>query len=279
MRIAVLGTGVMGPGVAQVAAAAGNQVLLWNRREASVERGYAQIEQGLARLVKKEKLAASEAQGILSRIAKTTVLEEVKSAELVIEAVAEDLEIKSGLYERLAGLCRPDAIFATNTSSLSVTRLAAFSGRPERFIGLHFFNPVPAMALVEIVRGLATSDETASFASEFARQLGKEPIPTRDMPGFVVNRVLMPMMNEAARALEQGVASAEQIDACMKLGCNHPMGPLALADLVGLDVVAAILDSLHAEFGESHYRTCMEIRRRVEAGWLGRKSGRGFFAY
>jgi 3-hydroxybutyryl-CoA dehydrogenase len=279
MRIAVLGTGVMGPGVAQVAAAAGHQVLLWNRREASVERGHASIEQGLGRLVKKDKLAAAEAQAILGRIARSSVLEEVKESDLVIEAVAEDLEIKRELYERLAGICEPQTILATNTSSLSVTRLASFSGRPERFVGLHFFNPVPAMALVEIVRGLATSDATAAFASDFARQLGKEPIPTRDMPGFVVNRVLMPMMNEAARALEQGVASAEQIDACMKLGCNHPLGPLALADLVGLDVVAAILDSLYAEFGEPHYRTCMEIRRRVEAGWLGRKTGRGFFTY
>jgi 3-hydroxybutyryl-CoA dehydrogenase len=279
MRIAVLGTGVMGPGVAQVAAQAGHQVCLWNRRQASVERGFASLEQSLGRLVKKEKLSAAEAAAVLARIAPTSVLEEVKDAELVIEAVAEDLPIKRELYERLAGLCEPNTILATNTSSLSVTKLASFSGRPEQFIGLHFFNPVPAMQLVEIVRGLATSDATAAFATDFARQLGKEPIPARDMPGFVVNRVLMPMMNEAARALEQGVATPEQIDACMKLGCNHPMGPLALADLVGLDVVAAILDSLHAEFGQSHYRTCMEIRRRVESGWLGRKTGRGFYRY
>jgi 3-hydroxybutyryl-CoA dehydrogenase len=279
MRIAVLGTGVMGPGVAQVAAQAGHQVCLWNRRQASVERGFAAVEQGLGRLVKKEKMTSAEAAAVLARIAPTTVLEEVKHSELVIEAVAEELEIKRGLYERLGAICEPGAILATNTSSLSVTRLAAFSGRPENFVGLHFFNPVPAMALVEIVRGLATSDATAALATDFARQLGKEPIPARDMPGFVVNRVLMPMINEAARALEQGVATPEQIDACMKLGCNHPMGPLALADLVGLDVVAAILDSLYAELGQPHYRTCMEIRRRVEAGWLGRKTGRGFFEY
>jgi 3-hydroxybutyryl-CoA dehydrogenase len=279
MRIAVLGTGIMGPGVAQVAAQAGHQVVLWNRRPASVDRGFAAIEQGLGRLVKKEKLSAVEAAGVLARISRTAVLEEVKNAELVIEAVVEDLDAKAELYERLAAICTPQAILATNTSSLSVTRLASLSGRPERFVGMHFFNPVPAMALVEIVRGLATSDATASFVTELARQLGKEPIATRDMPGFVVNRVLMPMMNEAARALEQGVAGAEQIDACMKLGCNHPLGPLALADLVGLDVVAAILDSLYAEFGEPHYRACMEIRRRVEAGWLGRKTGRGFYTY
>jgi 3-hydroxybutyryl-CoA dehydrogenase len=279
MRIAVLGSGVMGPGVAQVAAQAGHQVCLWNRRQASADRGFAAVEQGLGRLVKKDKLTATEAAAMLGRVAPTSVLEEVKDAQLVIEAVVEDLEIKRALYERLGTLCEPGTILATNTSSLSVTRLAAFTGRPENFVGLHFFNPVPAMALVEIVRGMATSDATASFAADFARQLGKEPIPARDMPGFVVNRVLMPMMNEAARTLEQGVATADQIDACLKLGCNHPMGPLALADLVGLDVVAAILDSLYAEFAQPHYRTCMEIRRRVEAGWLGRKTGRGFYTY
>jgi 3-hydroxybutyryl-CoA dehydrogenase len=279
MRVAVLGTGVMGPGVAQVAAQAGYDVYLWARSSASAERGQRSIEQGLARLVKKEKLGVADAAAIAARVKPTTVLEEVKDAQLVIEAIAEELEPKRALFERLGELCEPGTILASNTSSLSITRLAAFTGRPEQFVGLHFFNPVPAMALVEIVRGLATSDATAAFACDFARQLGKEPIPARDMPGFVVNRVLMPMMNEAARALEQGVAGPEQIDACMKLGCNHPMGPLALADLVGLDVVAAILDSLHAEFGQPHYRPCMEIRRRVEAGWLGRKTGRGFFDY
>jgi 3-hydroxybutyryl-CoA dehydrogenase len=193
--------------------------------------------------------------------------------------VPEELETKRELYEKLHALCDEEVIFATNTSSLSVTALSSLSGRPSKFVGMHFFNPVPAMKLVEIVRGLETSDATAAAVTELAERLDKVPVPVRDMPGFVVNRVVMPMINEAATALQQGVADAKSIDECMKLGCNHPMGPLALADLVGLDVVWAILDSLHREFGQSHHKPCLEITKRVEAGHLGTKTGRGFYTY
>jgi 3-hydroxybutyryl-CoA dehydrogenase len=279
LRLAVLGSGTMGAGVAQVAACAGHEVLLWNRREASVERGVAVVSRNLQRQVERDKLTRQDAQAALARLRKTCTLEDLKTADVVIEAVAELVEVKRELLERLAEVCDDPTIFATNTSSLSITQLARFSGRPARFIGMHFFNPVPAMKLVEIVRGLETSDDTVEVITELARGLDKEPVAARDLPGFMVNRVLMPMMNEAARALEQGVGDAEAIDRCMKLGCNHPMGPLELADLVGLDVVAAILDSLYEEFGSPHYRTCMEIRKRVQAGWLGRKAGRGFFSY
>jgi len=197
----------------------------------------------------------------------------------VIEAVPEDLELKRELYDRLGKVCGDDTIFATNTSSLSVTRLASESGRADRFVGLHFFNPVPAMKLVEVVSGAATSDHTVDTAVHLAESLGKVAIRVRDLPGFVVNRVVMPMINEAANALMQGVADARSIDECMKLGCNHPLGPLALADLVGLDVVVAILETLHHEFGSPHYRPSPAIVKLVEAGWLGTKTKRGFYTY
>ncbi len=277
--LAVLGTGTMGAGIAQVAAQAGHDVQFWNRREASVEKGMAQIQKGLGRLLKKERISQADHDAALARISGTATLEDVKTADLVIEAVPEDADLKRELYERLGGICSEDVIFATNTSSLSVTELGGVSARPSKFVGMHFFNPVPAMKLVEIVRGLETSDATAQAVTELAERLGKVPIPTRDMPGFVVNRVVMPMINEAATALQQGVATAEHIDECMKLGCNHPMGPLALADLVGLDVVWAILDSLHREFGSAHHKPCLEITKRVEAGHLGTKTGQGFYSY
>ncbi len=277
--LAVLGTGTMGAGIAQVAAQAGHDVQFWNRREASVEKGLAKIRKGLGRLLKKERISQADHDAALARISGTATLEDVKTADLVIEAVPEDADLKRELYERLGGICSEDVIFATNTSSLSVTELAGASARPSKFVGMHFFNPVPAMKLVEIVRGLETSDATEKAVIELAERLGKVPIPTRDMPGFVVNRVVMPMINEAATALQQGVATAEHIDECMKLGCNHPMGPLALADLVGLDVVWAILDSLHREFGSAHHKPCLEITKRVEAGHLGTKTGQGFYSY
>ena len=197
----------------------------------------------------------------------------------MVESVPEDADTKRELYERLGGICSDEVVFATNTSSLSITDLGNASGRPSKFVGMHFFNPVPAMKLVEIVRGLETSDSTAQAVTDLAERLGKVPVPVRDVPGFAVNRVVMPMINEAAMALQQGVASAEHIDECMKLGCNHPMGPLALADLVGLDVVWAILDSLYRELGSPHYKPCIEITKRVEAGHLGTKTGRGFYTY
>lgn len=278
--IAVLGTGTMGAGIAQIAAQAGYDVILWNRREESViEKGIAAVSKGLGRLLKKERISQEDHDATLGRITGTATLEDVKTAELIIEAVPEDVALKRELYEKLGGICSEEVIFASNTSSLSITELGATSGRPSKFVGMHFFNPVPAMKLVEIVRGIETSDATAHAVTALAEKLGKVPVPTRDMPGFVVNRVVMPMINEAANALQQGVASAEHIDECMKLGCNHPMGPLALADLVGLDVVEAILDSLHREFGSPHYKPCLEITKRVEAGQLGTKTGQGFYSY
>jgi 3-hydroxybutyryl-CoA dehydrogenase len=277
--LAVLGTGTMGVGLAQVAAQAGFQVIFWNRKQASVDKGVAALKKGLGRLLSKEKISQADHDAAVALVRGTSTLEDVKAADIVLEAVPEDLEIKRELYEKLHALCDERVILATNTSSLSVTALSALSGRAKNFVGMHFFNPVPAMKLVEIVRGLETSDATAQAVTGLAEKLGKVPIAVRDMPGFVVNRVVMPMINEAATALQQGVADAKSIDECMKLGCNHPMGPLALADLVGLDVVWAILDSLHREFGQSHHKPCLEITKRVEAGHLGTKTGRGFYTY
>jgi 3-hydroxybutyryl-CoA dehydrogenase len=277
--LAVLGTGTMGVGLAQVAAQSGFQVLFWNRKQASVDKGVAALKKGLGRLLSKEKISQADHDAAVALVRGTATLEDVKAADIVLEAVPEDLDTKRELYEKLNALCDERVIFATNTSSLSVTALSALSGRAKNFVGMHFFNPVPAMKLVEIVRGLETSDATAQAVTGLAEKLGKVPIAVRDMPGFVVNRVVMPMINEAATALQQGVADAKSIDECMKLGCNHPMGPLALADLVGLDVVWAILDSLHREFGQSHHKPCLEITKRVEAGHLGTKTGRGFYTY
>lgn len=270
----------MGVGLAQIAAQSGYDVLLWNRKQDSVvQKGLPAIQKGLGRLLKKERISQEDHDATLARVRGSSELEELKQADLVIEAVPEDTDLKRELYQRLNGICEEEVIFASNTSSLSITELAASCGRPRRFVGMHFFNPVPAMKLVEIVRGLETSDDTAHIVTELAEKLGKVPVPVRDMPGFVVNRVVMPMINEAANALQQGVATAEAIDECMKLGCNHPMGPLALADLVGLDIVYAILDSLHREFGSPHYKPSPEIAKRLEAGWLGTKTGRGFYTY
>jgi len=277
--IAVLGTGTMGAGIAQIAAQAGHDVIFWNRREASVEKGLAVVQKGLGRLLKKERISQHDHDTALAHIAGSATLEDAKAADLVVESVPEDADTKRELYERLGGICSDEVVFATNTSSLSITDLGNASGRPSKFVGMHFFNPVPAMKLVEIVRGLETSDSTAQAVTDLAERLGKVPVPVRDVPGFAVNRVVMPMINEAAMALQQGVASAEHIDECMKLGCNHPMGPLALADLVGLDVVWAILDSLYRELGSPHYKPCIEITKRVEAGHLGTKTGRGFYTY
>ena len=277
--VAVLGTGTMGIGIAQTASQAGREVLFWNRKPESVEKGLAALRKSLERLRDKNRISASDCADAIARMRGVSALEDLKAAELLIECVPEDLELKRELFERLASICGEAAIFASNTSSLSITGLACNSGRPDRFVGLHFFNPVPAMKLVEVVRGAETSDATIQAATQFAEALGKTAIQVRDMPGFVVNRVLMPMINEAATALMQGVADVKSIDECMKLGCNHPLGPLALADLVGLDVVYAILDSLYCEYGEPRYAPCIEIKKRVEAGFLGRKSGRGFYRY
>jgi 3-hydroxybutyryl-CoA dehydrogenase len=277
--IGIVGTGTMGCGIAQVAAQAGYEVVLQNRKQESVDRGLKRVRGSIERLVSKGRLGEVEAAEALERIRGVVPLEEVKGCERVIECAPEDEELKRDLLERLDGIVSEDSIIATNTSSLSVTKLASCVKRPGHFVGMHFFNPVPAMKLVEIVRGMRTNDSTVAAVRGLAEELGKVPIEVKDSPGFIVNRVLFPMINEAAFALQQGVASADGIDECMKLGCNHPLGPLALADLVGLDVVYAILDSLYREYGEPRYAPCLEIKKRVEAGWLGRKSGRGFYTY
>jgi 3-hydroxybutyryl-CoA dehydrogenase len=277
--IGIVGTGTMGCGIAQVAAQAGYEVVLQNRKQESVDRGMKRVRGSIERLVSKGRLGEVEAAEALERIRGVVPLEEVKGCERVIECAPEDEELKRDLLERLDGIVSEDSIIATNTSSLSVTKLASCVKRPGHFVGMHFFNPVPAMKLVEIVRGMRTNDSTVAAVRGLAEELGKVPIEVKDSPGFIVNRVLFPMINEAAFALQQGVASADGIDECMKLGCNHPLGPLALADLVGLDVVYAILDSLYREYGEPRYAPCLEIKKRVEAGWLGRKSGRGFYTY
>jgi 3-hydroxybutyryl-CoA dehydrogenase len=280
MRIVgVVGTGTMGCGIAQVAAQARCQVIFQNRRQESVDRGLAEIQRSLARLVSREKITQHQAEGVLSRIRGVVPLADLKGCDIVIESAPEDLAVKREIFEKLDAVVSEDCIIATNTSSLSITRLASHVSRPGHFVGMHFFNPVPAMKLVEVVSGMRTTDSTVSAVRDFAEKLGKLPIDVKDYPGFVVNRVLFPMINEAAFALQEGVSDAKGIDECMKAGCNHPMGPLALADLVGLDVVHAILNSLYREYGNPRYAPCLEITKRVEAGWLGRKTGRGFYDY
>jgi 3-hydroxybutyryl-CoA dehydrogenase len=277
--IGIIGTGTMGCGIAQVAAQAGYGVVLQNRRQESVDRGLKGIRGTLERLASKGKLPEAAVGETMERIRGVVPLEELKACERVIECAPEDLELKRDLLERLDKIVGDESIIATNTSSLSVTKLASYLRRPGHFVGMHFFNPVPMMKLVEIVRGVRTNDSTVAAVRGLAEKLDKVPIDVKDSPGFVVNRVLFPMINEAAFALQQGVAAPEGIDECMKLGCNHPLGPLALADLVGLDVVHAILDSLYREYGEPRYAPCLEIKKRVEAGYLGRKTGRGFYTY
>jgi 3-hydroxybutyryl-CoA dehydrogenase len=278
-RIGVVGTGTMAGGIAQVAAQSGLQVVLRGRSRKSLDGCTAGLQKSLGRLVAKEKITQAAADEALARVTGTLALEDLKGCDLVMESVAEDFDVKREIFEALDRIVDDTTILATNTSSLSVTRLAALVSRPAHFVGMHFFNPVPMMGLVEVVRGMRTSDTTHARVRDLAERLGKTPVDVKDSPGFVVNRVLFPMINEAAFALQQGVASAEDIDAAMKGGCNHPMGPLALADLVGLDVVYAILDSLYREYGEPRYAPCLEIKKRVEAGFLGRKSGRGFYSY
>ncbi len=278
-KIGIIGTGTMGCGIAQVASQIRCEVVFQNRKQESVDRGLARIQKGLEKLVSRDRLTQAQSEGIISRIHGAVSLEELKECDIVLESAPEDLALKQELLETLSGIVSDRCIIATNTSSLSVTRLASFVSHPERFIGMHFFNAVSMMSLVEVVRGLCTSDATVAVVREFTQALGKTPIDVKDLPGFVVNRVLFPMINEAAFALSEGVADAEGIDACMKGGCNHPMGPLELADLVGLDIVYAILQSLYREYGNPRYAPCLEIVKRVEAGWLGRKTGRGFYDY
>ncbi len=277
--LGVVGAGQMGSGIAQVAAACGLSVVMNDIKDEFVDRGYKTIEGSLGRLVKKEKISEDEQQSILGRIEASTSLEDMIRADYVVEAATENEALKLKIFEALDGFCKPETILASNTSSISITKIAAVTGRPEKVIGMHFMNPVPMMKLVEIINGLATDDETTRTTQELAVKMGKTPVPANDFPGFVANRILMPMINEAVFALYEGVGEAKDIDEIMKLGMNHPMGPLALADLIGLDTCLAILEVLHKGLGDSKYRACPLLRKYVDAGWLGRKTGRGFYVY
>jgi len=277
--IGVVGAGTMGHGIAQVAIASGYEVALVDVVPEALERGLAAIDKGLERAVKKERMSAEDKEAALGRLSSAAELNAVVDADLVVEAVVEKLEVKGQVLRELDRLCPPPTLLASNTSSISITRLAALTARPGRVIGMHFMNPVPAMKLVEVIRGLATEQETFDAVEAAARKMGKAPVEVHDSPGFVSNRVLMPMINEAIFCLHEGVGRPEAIDEVMKLGMNHPMGPLALADLIGLDVCLDILRVLEAGFGDPKYRPCPLLVKMVDAGYLGRKSGRGFYDY
>jgi 3-hydroxybutyryl-CoA dehydrogenase len=277
--IGVIGAGTMGNGIAQAFAAAGFPVTMTDIGQPQLDRGLKTIDGSLERLVKKEKLTAADKAAVLGRIRTTTELTTLEDCDLIIEAAIENLELKLKLFAQLDGLAKPEAVIASNTSSISITRLAAATKRPDRVIGMHFFNPVPVMQLVELIRGLATSDATYAAAEAVAKKIGKTPVKVRNSPGFVVNRMLCPMLNEAIFALGEGLATAAEIDAAMKLGCNHPIGPLALCDLVGLDVQLAVMNVLFEGFKDPKYRPAPLLVEMVEAGYLGRKTGRGFFTY
>jgi len=275
----VVGAGTMGNGIAQVAARAGFDVVMRDVAPEFLARGRAAIDKSLQRDVDKERLSADEKQTILGRVRTTTGLDDLRDAFIVVEAVTENLNVKSELFKALDGIMKSHAILASNTSSISITKLGAVTQRPDKVIGMHFMNPVPVMKLVEIIRGAATTDETYQTVQGLTEKLGKIPLECNDSPGFISNRVLMPMINEAIFALYEGVATRESIDGIMKLGMNHPMGPLTLADFIGLDVCLAIMNVLHDGFGDSKYRPCPLLKRYVDAGWLGKKSGRGFYQY
>jgi len=277
--VGIVGAGTMGNGIAQACAVAGLNVVMVDVLDAAVAKGIATVSGSLDRLLKKEKITAEDKAAALSRIKGSTSYDDLKSAQLVIEAATENYDLKVKILKQLDAMLAPEVIVATNTSSISITKLAAVTQRADKFIGMHFFNPVPMMALVEIIRGLQTSDATHAAVHAMATALGKTPITVKNAPGFVVNRILVPMINEAFFVLAEGLATPEDIDAGMKLGCNQPIGPLALADMVGLDVCLAVMEVYLAEFGDSKYRACPLLKEMVAAGRLGRKTGRGVYSY
>ncbi|GAA0071426.1 3-hydroxybutyryl-CoA dehydrogenase [Clostridium sardiniense] len=278
-KIFVLGAGTMGAGIVQAFAQKGHEVIVRDIKDEFVERGIAGINKGLTRLVTKGKMTEEVKEEILGRISGTTDMTLAADCDLVVEAAIENMKIKKEIFAELDEICKPETILASNTSSLSITEVASATKRPDKVIGMHFFNPAPVMKLVEIIRGIATSQETFDAVKELSIEIGKEPVEVAEAPGFVVNRILIPMINEASFILQEGIASPEDIDTAMKYGANHPMGPLALGDLIGLDVCLAIMDVLYTETGDTKYRASNILRKYVRAGWLGRKTGKGFFDY
>ncbi|MGL5479519.1 MAG: 3-hydroxybutyryl-CoA dehydrogenase [Clostridium sp.] len=278
-KIFVLGAGTMGAGIVQAFAQKGYEVIVRDIKQEFVEKGIAGIDKGLSRLVSKGKMTEETREEILSRISGTTDMNLAADCDLVVEAAVENMKIKKEIFAELDRICKPETILASNTSSLSITEVASATNRVDKVIGMHFFNPAPVMKLVEIIRGIATSQETFDAVKDLSVAIGKEPVEVAEAPGFVVNRILIPMINEATFILQEGIASVEDIDTAMKYGANHPMGPLALGDLIGLDVCLAIMDVLYSETGDSKYRASSLLRKYVRAGWLGRKSGKGFYDY
>lgn len=278
-EVGVIGAGTMGSGIAQVVASSGRKVVLIDVSEANLDRGIKTIEKSLARIVKKGDIAESDSRAIVSNIQVTTSYEDLSGVDMVVEAIFEEIGVKKETFKKLDEFTKPEIILATNTSSLPIVEIAISTKRPDKVVGMHFFNPAPIMKLVEVIKSLTTSDETVQIAYEFSKALGKDPVKAKDVPGFIVNRVLMPMLNEAVFTLQDGIGSPEDIDKAMKLGTNQPMGPLALIDLIGLDVTLDVIDVLYKEFQDSKYRAAPLLRQMVRSGWLGRKSGRGFYEY